>query len=74
MRTRGWPGTGCPAEFARRREQWLRRNGGYSYRSYGEVFRRYLLQPQGSGGASDLDAAGGRSAAAMQRRQSPRCR
>ena len=23
--------------------QWLRRNGGYSYRSYGEVFRRCLL-------------------------------
>jgi fatty acid desaturase len=33
-----------PAEFARRREEWLRRNGGYHYRSYGEVFRRYLLR------------------------------
>ncbi len=31
-----------PAEFARRREHWLGRNGGYSYRSYGEVFLRYL--------------------------------
>jgi fatty acid desaturase len=33
-----------PAEYARRREEWLRRNGGYSYRSYGEVFARYLLR------------------------------
>ena len=33
-----------PAEFARRREEWLRRNGGYAYRSYGEVFRRYLFR------------------------------
>ncbi len=33
-----------PGEYARRREEWLRRNGGYSYRSYGEVFRRYLLR------------------------------
>ena len=32
-----------PAEFARRRDEWLRRNGGYAYRSYGEVFRRYLF-------------------------------
>lgn len=31
-----------PAEFERRREHWLGRNGGYAYRSYGEVFRRYL--------------------------------
>jgi fatty acid desaturase len=31
-----------PAEFERRREHWLKRNGGYAYRSYGEVFRRYL--------------------------------
>lgn len=33
-----------PAEYARRREWWLRRNGGYSYRSYGEVFARHLLR------------------------------
>jgi fatty acid desaturase len=33
-----------PAEFARRREEWLRRNGGYAYRSYGEVFARHLLR------------------------------
>jgi fatty acid desaturase len=33
-----------PAEYARRRDEWLRRNGGYSYRSYGEVFARYLLR------------------------------
>jgi fatty acid desaturase len=32
-----------PAEYRARREEWLRRNGGYAYRSYGEVFRRYLL-------------------------------
>lgn len=32
-----------PAEFARRRDWWLRRNGGYAYRSYAEVFRRYLV-------------------------------
>jgi fatty acid desaturase len=32
-----------PAEFARRREEWLARNGGYAYRSYGEVFARHLL-------------------------------
>ena len=32
-----------PGEYARRREWWLRRNGGYSYRSYAEVFGRYLL-------------------------------
>ena len=32
-----------PAEYARRRDWWLRRNGGYSYRSYGEVFGRYLF-------------------------------
>ena len=31
-----------PAEYARRREWWLRRNGGYSYRSYGEVLRRAI--------------------------------
>jgi fatty acid desaturase len=33
-----------PGEFARRRDEWLRRNGGYAYRSYGEVIRRYLLR------------------------------
>jgi fatty acid desaturase len=33
-----------PAEFARRREEWMRRNGGYAYRSYGEVFARHLLR------------------------------
>ncbi len=32
-----------PREYARRRDEWLRRNGGYSYRSYGEVFGRYLF-------------------------------
>ena len=28
-----------PGEYARRRDEFLRRNGGYRYRSYGEVFR-----------------------------------
>jgi len=32
-----------PGAYRARREEWLRRNGGYAYRSYGEVFRRYLL-------------------------------
>jgi len=32
-----------PGEYRARREEWLRRNGGYAYRSYGEVFRRYLF-------------------------------
>jgi fatty acid desaturase len=39
----GLPWYRLPAEYARRREWWLRRNGGYSYRSYAEVFRRHLL-------------------------------
>lgn len=33
-----------PGEYARRREEFLRRNGGYRYRSYGEVVRLYLLR------------------------------
>ena len=33
-----------PAEYRARREEWLRRNDGYAYRSYAEVFRRYLLR------------------------------
>jgi fatty acid desaturase len=33
-----------PAEYARRREEFLRRNGGYRYRSYAEVFRRHFLR------------------------------
>jgi fatty acid desaturase len=33
-----------PAEYARRRGEFLRRNGGYRYRSYAEVFARYLLR------------------------------
>jgi fatty acid desaturase len=32
-----------PGEYARRRAEFLARNGGYRYRSYAEVFRRYLL-------------------------------
>lgn len=33
-----------PALYAERREHFLRRNDGYLYRSYGEIFRRYLWQ------------------------------
>lgn len=33
-----------PAEFARRRDWWLTRNGGYAYRSYGEIFVRHLFR------------------------------
>lgn len=33
-----------PALYARHREHYLRRNGGYLYRSYAEVFRRHLLR------------------------------
>ena len=33
-----------PGEYARRRDEFLRRNGGYVYRSYAEVFARYLLR------------------------------
>ena len=33
-----------PGEYARRRDAFLRRNGGYRYRSYAEVFRLYLLR------------------------------
>ena len=33
-----------PAEYARRRDWWLRRNDGYAYRSYAEVFRHYLVR------------------------------
>ncbi len=33
-----------PALYAARREEFLRRNQGYVYASYGEVFRRYFLR------------------------------
>lgn len=33
-----------PGTYRKRKDHYLRRNGGYFYRSYGEVFRRYLLQ------------------------------
>lgn len=35
-----------PGEYARRREEFLRRNGGYRYGSYREVFARHLLAPK----------------------------
>ncbi|MBP7241906.1 MAG: fatty acid desaturase [Amaricoccus sp.] len=33
-----------PALYAERREEWLRRNLGYRYDSYGEILRRHLLR------------------------------
>ena len=33
-----------PGEYARRREHFLRKNGGYRYRSYGAVFARHLFR------------------------------
>ena len=33
-----------PATYAARRADYLRRNGGYAYRSYAQVFRRHLLR------------------------------
>lgn len=33
-----------PGEYARRRDEFLRRNDGYRYASYGEVFRSHLLR------------------------------
>lgn len=33
-----------PALFAERREEFLRRNDGYTYQGYGEIFRRYFLR------------------------------
>ena len=38
------PWYSLPREYARRREAFLRRNGGYRYRSYGEVFALHLLR------------------------------
>lgn len=35
-----------PGEYARRRAEFLRRNGDYRYASYAEVFARYLLAPK----------------------------
>jgi fatty acid desaturase len=34
-----------PAEFAARREEWVRLNGGLVYAGYGELFRKFLLRP-----------------------------
>lgn len=33
-----------PAAYAARRAHYLRRNGGYAYRSYGQILRRHLLR------------------------------
>jgi fatty acid desaturase len=33
-----------PDEYARRRDDYLRRNGGYRYASYGEVLASYFLR------------------------------
>ncbi|MGB2893263.1 MAG: fatty acid desaturase [Albidovulum sp.] len=35
-----------PALYAAEREAFLARNHGYSYRSYGEIFRRYFVRPK----------------------------
>jgi fatty acid desaturase len=39
----GVPWYRLPALYREGRAEWLRRNEGYVYRSYGEVFRRYLF-------------------------------
>ena len=33
-----------PGIYRANREEYLRRNDGYAFRSYGEVFRRYFLR------------------------------
>jgi fatty acid desaturase len=38
------PWYALPALYAARREDWLRRNLGYRYESYGEILRRHLLR------------------------------
>ncbi|WP_333712453.1 fatty acid desaturase [Yoonia sp.] len=38
------PWFALPALYAKRKDHYLRRNGGYFYASYGEVFRRYFLR------------------------------
>jgi fatty acid desaturase len=40
----GLPWYRLPDEYARRRAEFLRRNGGYRYRSYAEVFALHLLR------------------------------
>jgi fatty acid desaturase len=40
----GVPWYRLPALYRDRRDDWLRRNEGYLYRSYAEVFRRHLLR------------------------------
>ena len=40
----GLPWYRLPGEYRRQQAMVLRRNGGYRYRSYGEVFRRHLLR------------------------------
>ena len=46
-----------PGEYARRRDEFMRRNGGYRYRSYARGVRAVPAAPQGPGGAPDLDPA-----------------
>ena len=46
-----------PGEYARRRDEFLRRNGGYRYGSYAGGVLAALPAPQGPGGAPDLDPA-----------------
>ena len=42
----GVPWYRLPDLYRTRRAEWLRRNEGYLYRSYAEVFRRHLLTPK----------------------------
>jgi fatty acid desaturase len=35
-----------PAAFRESRSEWLRRNEGYIYSSYRDIFRRYFLRPK----------------------------
>ena len=62
------PWYSLPREYARRREAFLRRNGGYRYRSYGEVFALHLLRgkdpvahPLWEGADRDRRGAGART-------------
>lgn len=44
----GLPWYALPAIYRRHRDQLLAANGGYLFRGYREIFRRFLLHPRGS--------------------------
>lgn len=44
----GLPWYALPAIYRERRDQLLAANGGYLFRGYREIFRRFLLRPRGS--------------------------